>query len=49
MRRNVKNDKVLRAITIGLATMIAVTSTPVTVFATDGDGQGEGENIDLSG
>ena len=49
MRRNVKNDKVLRAITIGLATMIAVTSTPVTVFATDGDGQGEGENVGLSG
>ena len=33
MRKNVKNDKVLRAISIGLATMIAVTSTPVSVFA----------------
>lgn len=35
MRRNTKNNKVLRAITIGLATMIAVTSTPVTVLADD--------------
>ncbi len=33
MRRNVKNDKVLRAITIGLAAMIAATSAPVTVLA----------------
>ena len=33
MKRNVKNDKVLRAITIGLATMIAATSAPVTVLA----------------
>lgn len=41
MRRNIKNDKVLRAITIGLATMIAVTSTPLTVFAGEGDEAGE--------
>jgi len=33
MKRNIKNEKVLRAISIGLATMIAVTSTPITVFA----------------
>ena len=33
MKRNVKNDKVLRAITIGLATMIAATSMPITVSA----------------
>ena len=33
MKRNVKNEKVLRAMAIGLATMIAVTSTPVTVLA----------------
>ncbi|MCR4692028.1 MAG: hypothetical protein K5739_11850 [Lachnospiraceae bacterium] len=35
MRKNIKNDKVLRAITIGLATMIAATSAPVTVLADD--------------
>ncbi len=40
MRKNVKNDKVLRAITIGLATMIAATSAPVTVLADDGDTDG---------
>ena len=33
MRRNIKNDKVLRAITIGLATMIAATSMPMNVYA----------------
>lgn len=37
MRRNIKNDKVLRAITIGLATMIAVTSSPITVLADSND------------
>ncbi len=37
MKRNVKNDKVLRAITIGLATMIAATSMPTNVWA-DGEG-----------
>ncbi|MCR5287033.1 MAG: hypothetical protein K6D93_03695 [Saccharofermentans sp.] len=41
MRRNIKNDKVLRAISIGLATMIAVTSAPVTVFADEGDGSSQ--------
>ena len=35
MKRNVKNDKVLKAITIGLAAMIAATSVPVTVLAED--------------
>ena len=37
MKRNVKNDKVLRAITIGLATMIAATSMPMNVYADDGE------------
>ena len=35
MKRNVKNDKVLKAITIGLATMIAATSMPMNVYAED--------------
>lgn len=39
MRKNMGNDKVLRAITIGLATMIAASSSPVTVFAEEGDGE----------
>ena len=37
MRKNVKNDKVLKAITIGLAAMIATTSVPVTVLADESD------------
>ena len=36
-RKNIKNDKVLRAITIGLATMIAATSAPVNVYAGEDD------------
>lgn len=39
MVKNVKNDKVIRAITIGLATMIASTSLPVTVLANEGEPQ----------
>ena len=35
MKRNVKNDKVLKAITIGLAAMIAATSVPMDVYALD--------------
>ena len=35
MRRNIKNDKVIKAITIGLATMIAATSAPVDALATE--------------
>ena len=35
MKRRTRNDKVLRAITIGLATMIAATSAPVNVWADD--------------
>ncbi len=35
MRKNIKNDKVIKAITIGLASMIAVTSSPVSVLAED--------------
>ena len=45
MRRNVKNDKVLRAITIGLATMIAVTSTPVTVLAEGNSETNDNTNV----
>ena len=41
MRKNVKNDKVLKAITIGLAAMIAATSVPVTVLADDTTNEGE--------
>ncbi len=33
MKRNVKNDKVIKAMTIGLAAMIAATSAPVNVYA----------------
>ncbi len=40
MRRNVKNKKVLRAITIGLAAVLSVTSTPLPVFAAEGDNVG---------
>lgn len=36
-RKNIKNDKVLRAITIGLSTMIAATSAPLNVYAGAGD------------
>ena len=43
MRRNIKNDKVIKAITIGLATMIAATSAPVGVLADDGN-TGSNEN-----
>ena len=39
MRKNVKNDKVIRAITIGLATMIATSGAPVSVFAAEGEGE----------
>lgn len=35
MRKNPRNDKVLRAITIGLAAMMATTSMPLTVLADD--------------
>ena len=35
MRKSVKNDKVIKAITIGLATMIAATSMPMNVYAED--------------
>lgn len=33
MKKNVKNDKVIKAITIGLAAMMAATSTPIVAFA----------------
>jgi len=41
MKRTIKNDKVLRAITIGLATMIAATSMPITTFAAEEGEEGE--------
>lgn len=41
MRKNIKNDKVIKAITIGLATMVAATSVPVNVLAEEGDTQEE--------
>ena len=45
MKRNTRNEKVLRAIAIGLATMIAATGSPLTVLAGEGEGGGsEGEN-----
>ena len=46
MKRNVRNKKVLRAIAIGLATMITTTSLPLMVLANEeGDGGGnDGEN-----
>lgn len=36
-RKNLMNDKVIKAMTLGLATMIAITSTPVSAFADEGD------------
>ncbi len=41
MRKNIKNDKVIKALTIGLATMIAATSVPTGVFAEEGEPQAE--------
>lgn len=38
MRKNVKNDKVIKAITIGLAAMIAATSIPTSVYADEAEG-----------
>ncbi len=46
MRRNIKNDKVLRAITIGLATMIAATSAPLNVYAKDQQSGDDVKNVD---
>lgn len=40
MRKNIKNDKVIKAITIGLATMIAATSVPTSVFADETESSG---------
>lgn len=37
MKRNIKNDKIIKAMTIGLAAMIASTSAPVNVFAGEAD------------
>ena len=43
MKRNVKNDKVVRAITIGLAAMIAATSVPMNVLADETAPEGGSE------
>ncbi len=40
-RKDIKKDKVLKAITIGLATMLAVSSTPLTAFAEENEGSTE--------
>ena len=48
MRKNIKNDKVIRAITIGLATMMATTSMPMTVLADETTGGGESEDKEYS-
>ncbi len=37
-RNNIKNEKVIRAIAIGLATMITLTASPVTVLADETEG-----------
>lgn len=46
MRKNIKNDKVIRAITIGIAAVLATTSMPVQAFADElsdeNNGEGEG-------
>ncbi len=47
-RKNIKNDKVLRAITIGLATMIAATSAPLNVYA-DGPATADGAGGETTG
>ena len=38
MKKNIKNDKVIKAITIGLAAMIAATSVPTSVYADEAEG-----------
>lgn len=45
MKRRTRNDKVLRAITIGLATMIAATSAPITVLADENENNDPGETL----
>ena len=54
-RKDIKNDKVLRAITIGLATMIAATSAPLNVYADEpatadgtGDEQDKNNSVDVT-
>lgn len=46
-RKDIKNDKVLRAITIGLATMIAATSAPLNVYAAED--QQSGDDVEAGG
>ena len=48
MKRNVKNDKVVRAITIGLAAMIAATSMPMNVLADETAPEGGSEEPSYS-
>ncbi|MBE5848812.1 MAG: hypothetical protein E7298_01420 [Lachnospiraceae bacterium] len=49
MRKNVKNDKVIKAITIGLAAMIAVTSAPITAYAYETDTDTDNNTNETSG
>ena len=44
MNRIVKNDKVIKAITVGLAAMITATSSPIPVFADDEISNTQSEN-----
>ena len=44
MRRKTRNGKVLRAMAMGLATMIAVTATPVTALAAEGNDGSNGND-----
>lgn len=48
MKKNVKSEKVLRAITIGISAMLAVNSMPLTVLADETDGTSEPDNNDSS-
>ena len=48
MRRNVRNEKVIRAMTIGLATMLATTSMPMSVFADEETNGGESQGMEES-
>ena len=41
MRRKCQNEKVIRAISIGLAAMLAATSTPMAAFAAEGENVGQ--------
>lgn len=48
MRKNIANDKVIKAITIGLATMIATTSVPVSVYADEEPSQPDNGGVETN-